>query len=291
MRRLALPGTTNHRTVASLLSIKQVAVCAAAVSIGMMFGTTAACADTYTFDNLSYGTLSGQDGWTDWTTYGISSPVIANGGSYSSTDTSHVVTGIVSPTVALHALSVPATAASLSTLQLDATLGNGAGISILSLTNASGDDPFAFGINRDSSPSFFLFRRANVFAGHYNLNVPIAYGNGASDWYRLKAIVDYSAFGGDGSISMYEQDLTAGDTGFTAVAGLQNMNLGLTASNLASAQVTDMVGLSIRVDNSAMLDNISIGAALDTPEPGSAALAVATFAALGGILRRRKRQR
>lgn len=262
-------------------------------AVALSLAASPVFADSVNFENVSLGTLSGQDGWTDFTAFGIPSPSVVDGSLYSVTNTTHVVRSGVSPAVAIHQLSTPSTAITSSQLRFDASLGSASGISILSLASADGTDAFAFGLNQDTSSSFFLFRRSSMFTGQHNLNVPITFGNGGSDWYRLRADIDYSANGGDGSLSLFEQDLTAGDGGFTPVPGLQNMNLGLTAANLASTQVTDWTEYTIRVDSSALLDNIVIGPSAETPEPGSLALLLTSgiAASLLAVRRRAGRSR
>ena len=128
-----------------------------------------------------------------------------------------------------------------------------------------------------------------------NFTLPIAIGNGTSDWYRLLVNVDYLANGGDGSASMFVKDLTLGQTNFTPVAGMQGLNLGLTASNLANIQVSDWTQFEIRVDNTGMLDNISAGQTVNinasTPEPGSLLLFSAFLTTCTACLARRRRTR
>ena len=134
-----------------------------------------------------------------------------------------------------------------------------------------------------------------MFAGSNNLTLPVATGSGNSDWYRLLVNIDYLANGGDGSASLYFKDLTLGQTNFTPVAGMQNLNLGLTASNLANNQVTDWTQYQIRVDSTGMLDNISAGQAINfdaaTPEPGSLLLFAASLVSCTACLARRRRTR
>ena len=57
-----------------------------------------------------------------------------------------------------------------------------------------------------------------------------ANGAGGGDWLRLRLVIDFTANGGQGSGSVYYQNLTAGDTALHLLAGLEDVNLGLDSS-------------------------------------------------------------
>lgn len=261
------------------------------LAVGLCLTAGPVLAQSHDFDSLSLALLAGQDGWTSPFN---SSPNVVDGSLYSSVDTTHVVRGSnPGASVGLRLRGAPSTVLNSSGLQTDASLGGGSSLSIFALANSDADGAFSFGLQQKSSPSFFFFRRSTMFAGNNTLTLPMAIGSGSTDWYRLLVNVDFLANGGDGSASMFVKDLTLGQTNFTPIAGMQDLNLGLTASNLANNQVSDWTQFEIRVDNSGMLDNISAGQAVNvsTPEPGSLLLFSASLMTCTACLVRHRRTR
>jgi hypothetical protein len=94
---------------------------------------------------------------------------------------------------------------------------------------ADGERGPVFGTYREAQqgvPNFFI---QSVSGAAYA--VPLTGGdrccNLDSDWYRLQLRVDLAGYNGSGSGSLYYRNLTAGDTAFTPVVGLQEMRLEL----------------------------------------------------------------
>ena len=225
-------------------------------------------AQSYDFENLALGTMDGQDGWVDFAS--TPSPTILHGGGVNTTQVA-AATGGSSPYARSRARGIASTVQTDSRMEMDAMLGSAGGsLVVFGVAPASNEDPFAFGLETTAQPGFFFFRRSSMFAGNNNLYIP---GASSSDWYRLRVEVDYAANGGNGSANVFEKDLTLGDTVFTPIIGMQNLNLGLTASNLANNQIADWTQFEIRVDGSGQIDNL-LSSALVTPvpEPGAVAM-------------------
>ncbi len=97
-----------------------------------------------------------------------------------------------------------------------------------------------------------------------NVEAPVPAGVVAGDNLEVQLRIDFTANGGDGAGSVYFRNLTQGATGFSAVPGLQNLNLhrqGLSAANRDPATWNTM---SVRVDSNInnTLDNITVIPAL-----------------------------
>lgn len=92
-----------------------------------------------------------------------------------------------------------------------------------------------------------------------------------SDYFHLLLKVDLAANGGDGAAWLFVADLN-GDNGpelLTAVAGMQNINLGLGAID-----GSDLTGLYFRANGGGGVDNISITFAVPAPAAMPAGLAM-----------------
>lgn len=239
-------------------------------------------ADTFTFDNLTNGGINGQDGWISI----AGNPSVMDG---FGVDTTKIVGG---NEVAQHARSGVPTAANSSVLTFDANLqSSGQASSLFGLADPSGSNGIAFGLNVPGNGpnagifSFELFDRSTLFNTDHAIYVTMP-GGTTADWYRLRLIIDYTANGGDGSGSLYAQDLTLGDTGFTPITGMQNINLGMTAANMVSYQPANETNLTIYVTGGGVADNLSTDAAA-TPEPNVCAL-LASGGLSGNLFLRRR---
>ena len=105
-----------------------------------------------------------------------------------------------------------------------------------------------------------------ISADDVTTKVPLANANGAvgGDWVRLRLVMDFTANGGQGSGSVYYQNLAAGDTAFQPLAGLQNVNLGLDphANNARNPAHWNAMWLHMEGATN-QLDNIVIGVSTD----------------------------
>jgi hypothetical protein len=99
-------------------------------------------------------------------------------------------------------------------------------------------------------------------------------------------LVDLAANGGNGAGSLLIRDLTDGESAFTAVPGVQNINLQLLTSPAPNPQQWDAMGVWIHsgFGGNGAVDNI----AYSVPEPASLAVTIACAAPL---LMRQRRQR
>ena len=91
---------------------------------------------------------------------------------------------------------------------------------------------------------------------------PLANANGAvgGDWVRLRLVMDFTANGGQGSGSVYYQNLAAGDTAFQPLAGLQNVNLGLDPHATNARNPAHWNAMWLHMEGATnQLDNIVIG--------------------------------
>ena len=67
--------------------------------------------------------------------------------------------------------------------------------------------------------------------------------------------MDFTAYDGEGSGSLYARDLTLGETNYTAVANLQNINLKIRSRLGTSAPPSSWNALFIGSDSGVPLDN------------------------------------
>jgi hypothetical protein len=105
-----------------------------------------------------------------------------------------------------------------------------------------------------------------------------AYPGAYGDAIRLRMVVDMRAFGGEGSGSLYYQNLSAGDPGFTLIFANQNLDIRDTGH---SAEVFN--GVFLALSSGVQADNFTV-----VPEPASCAL-LSTVAILAAPVRRRRR--
>lgn len=262
------------------------------LSVGLLallcLTTGFAHADTINFENLSNGSLIGQDGWISL----FNTPVVSPG---FGVDATKIVSVSGTNAVAMRPRGVAPTAQNGSVLQFDANLGGNAdSTALFGLAVADGTQSIAFGLNVPGNGpqahafSFYLFDRSSQFAASHYVAAAIPAGAEA-DWYRLQLAMDFTANGGDGKGSISAENLTLGETIFTPIAGLQDINLGLTAANVAALQPTDWTQSELYVASGGALDNLSASAAVAaTPEPGAYALILA--GGLSGFVLRRHRQ-
>lgn len=246
-------------------------------------------AQTSDFENLTTGNIQGQDGWTN-----IVGTAFVTAGT--GVDVTNVITGSPGIGVAIRDRGLVPSTQNSSTWIFDANLYSGAfSTAAYGLCTSSGSAPVGFGLSvpgngaESGTSSFWMLLGSGMYSGvnHY-MATPMSANT--SDWYRLKLLLDYSANGGDGSASMFEQDLSQGDTAFTPVSGLQNVDLGLTDPALSGSQLADMSDQFVYVTGGGALDNISAqGPPLATPEPAAIQFTGAGLLVVAMIRRRRSK--
>lgn len=264
-------GRTGLRRTAILLS----SVC------GLLFISTEAHGSVYVFDALSNGALAGQDGWT--IAQG-SSLVVGTG---SGVDTTQIATApggvniMTRPNDGNFSYSTITGLETSLTIQAD-----------FRFSTAGGGNPneFAFnlsGVGAGASPWIgyeagkgIYLRDANGGADHYQLVA----GMDNNDWVRLMMVLDLTANAGDGSASVFYQNLTDGNTGFTAVSGLQNVDVNI-LTNGAIPTGWNAIRLDGRDGSSTVggIDNLLVS----VPEPSRALLLLGGL--MGVAMRRRRR--
>jgi hypothetical protein len=262
-------------------------------SVGLLallcFTAGSAIADaTIDFNNLSNGNLVGQDGWL----FDHNNPQVGDG---TGVDTSKIVLSASTADLAVHSRGVIPTAENSFLQQFDANLNSGNfGTALFGLGDGAGNNSISFGLNvpgngpQGGVSSFYLFDRSSQFSSFHYIGSAIPAAT-ASHWYRLQFAMDFAANSGDGAGSLSYEDLTLGDTAFTPVSGMQNIDLGLTAGNDATLNPTTWTHDIIYVGGGGALDNLVVGSsAAATPEPGDCDLFMASALAGGFVLRRRK---
>ena len=241
-------------------------------------------AQTVDFENLTNGSLNGQDGWVSNT----------NDLTVSATTILGTPTKLISSPGAggwaQRSRGITPTVQNAEVMQFDVTLNghtNSAGLYGLATSGFS--TPVMFGLHADSSYAFYVYLQSSLYAPEGHELKSFLGGYAAFDWFRLKFVTDYSANGGNGSGSLYEMDLTNHDAVFTPVAGLQNLNLGLLEPALASEQPSDLTGQQIYVVGGDSVDNLTTSLDLaSTPEPGVVAIGASALFAVVALRRRRK---
>jgi hypothetical protein len=259
-------------------------------------------ATIYDFEGLNSGQdLIGQDGWVIKSTSWTGDIDVASG---SGVNTSQVARG--SGTVSGGALRVNDASYSFPSfqgnetnvfMQADVRLGTSSiRTAMFGLGHdVNGDDYIGtgppelgprFGVGyQDYGTDSFVVRAAD----NTITTRSIATANGgasagsSTDWFQVRLLMDFTADAGDGSGSLFYRNLTAGDTSFSPVTGLQNVDL-----NLASTETdpTTWDTLYIRLHDGSQIDNLD---PTSVPEPSSMLLVASGAAAflLSRVLRRK----
>lgn len=228
----------------------------------------------YTFDSLSINVLNGQDNWVDQTGAGIATIYM---------DTTAVNgTQIASPISMLFYQPAFVSRVNDSAFSFPKYSGNETDAVIQFDVRGSYVALFALGydLNNNGSldtavgevgPAFgiwdknFAIQTANLDT---LLKAPFGLGNSVFDWYRIQMRIDFTANAGLGTGSLYYLNLSAGDTTYISIPGLQNINLRLNNMN-ASAQaqnwnamfliLTSNGGVQTAVDNLLASANSIVG--------------------------------
>ncbi|MCB1278492.1 hypothetical protein [Prosthecobacter sp.] len=234
---------------------------------------------TYNFESLTSGNnLAGQDNWTG---LGGDAFIVSTG---SGTNTSTVVG------------TAGSTGSNFAGRSNDGTFSFGSLSGVTSLTlgfdtryvdggNGGVNNQSLFYLNSSpiaSTQSAFFGLNGNGLV--INGSGPVLPGTlNFDDWISLQLVMDLTANGGDGSGSLFYKNLTDGDLGYSAVSGLQDINLNLTSGQDPTQWNRMMLRTGLYEGNK--IDNLYIETTA-APEPSRTLLA-----ALGicGIILRRKR--
>lgn len=123
--------------------------------------------------------------------------------------------------------------------------------------NQPGERGVRFSIGTQSNQQLRLFRADQTFA---QASLASAGGVGGGDWVRVRVIMDLAANGGSGSGALFVQNLSQGAASFTAVPGLQDVDLALdqTAADATNPLLWDAMWLHFE-GATYSLDNIQVG--------------------------------
>jgi hypothetical protein len=212
----------------------------------------------YNFDQLSTGPINGQDNWAAGPTGG---PVVETGAGINSSNAfSNSLDGLPEAAAARtndNSFSYPALGPSLRfTMGFDFRVDNtAAGLySSAKFMLAEHDDGFGtqdmIGFGYSSSFNQMLIYFASDEGGGYG-GAANNFNHVKGNWYRFEMRVDPTAYGGNGSGSLFYKNLTAGDTNWTAVPILQNIGLRIADQEVDLAQY-DRMGVwssNTQVDN------------------------------------------
>lgn len=229
-------------------------------------GHLQAAATVYTFESLTGGgaNLAGQDGWVHdgGAAFVVTTDGLANGTQVAGTNGSGSSNFIKRVNDGNFSFGDLAGATSIL-LGFDGRFAGGGSDQIhFSLRNAA---------NSAVSP-IFGFEGNNLRIAGTFASLPA--GIDPNDWVRFQMLIDMVS----GTSSLSYQNITDGDSGFTAVTGLQNIS----TPGLNPSLWTEMLVRTGFYANS-KFDNLSIEA---VPEPSRALLALA---GISGVLLRRRR--
>ena len=210
---------------------------------------------TYTFEGLTSGSdLVGQDGWVDLgsgafidvvTGSGSNPSLVAANPGGSGTHWAERTNDVV--------FSFPGFTGNEASayLQTDFQFASGTNFHFY-VGNTSPWIQLLDDVGTITSPSFGV-RGAN-FGSQSSTLVPAGINTG--DWLRIRLVMDLSANGGAGFGDVFFQNLTQGDTSFTAVGGLQDVDL-----EMGGVDATTWNSIAIRTDSSASasrIDNLTV---------------------------------
>jgi hypothetical protein len=303
-------------------------ICATGAIVGALCAAEAAHAGTmytYDYDTMNIGFLKGQDNWTQWQPAGTTqfNQTVSYGTGINTTKVSGTSAGTASGNDksgimcrlndANYSFTSYAGTETNATLQFDCTYQAGTSstvylggprFGVAGDTNASNSIDLTsewgplFGMWRQGSglgtDLYFYVRRAGAGANLWSTSaVKNILGSDAvsGDWLRLQLVANFTANGGSGSATLYWEDLTRGDSSFTAVAGLTNINLGLTSSIAAPSKWNALLTRldSTSEDNGVAFDNLDPNVNAPVPEPSMSALMIVAAGLAVCAWRKRKR--
>jgi PEP-CTERM motif len=259
------------------------------VALTLVSSTVPSQASFYDFEALTSGSnLIGQDNWIHANTLATSGNemvVLAGAGS----NTSKVATPFTGNAQLYRqnngSFSIPTfTGTELVYLEGDFQLGSQ--LNVFGLLQAPGAASYSatspwigFSTTTTGTPPvvnrFFSFRPSFVPGGGATVSVNVADVAPEivlGDWVRLRMELNLAANGGNGEADVFYKDLTLGQTSFTPVPGMQNLNGGILANSAANKYFWDSMFLrgGITSGNNS-IDNLEVGI---IPEPGSVILAM-----------------
>ena len=227
----------------------------------MLLGLNAHAVVIYSFEGLSNGTLDGQDNWTSPSGAPF---IVSDGTGY---DTSKV-TGTAGSATSNFAIRANDGNFSFGSLVGVTTLTLGFDTRYVAGGNAGTNNQSQFSLNSADSVTGSAAFGLNGNGLVINSSGPVLpSGLNFDDWFSLQLVMDLTANSGDGSGSLFYKNLTDGDTGYTAVAGLQDINLDLSPLQ-DPTQWTRMV-LRTGFYEGNKIDNLYIAS---VPEPSCALL-------------------
>lgn len=104
-----------------------------------------------------------------------------------------------------------------------------------------------------SGNNYFL--RQAVFGS--NVNVARPAGDDLGDWYQLKLVIDFTAFGGAGSGDMFVRNMTDGELAFRPTPIFNDFNLGITSMSGISQDPATWNTLYVRLGLGNEADNLN----------------------------------
>jgi hypothetical protein len=229
-----------------------------------------AVAPTYDFEPLSLGTLAGQDGWVRES--GAVGDLEVTDGTDINTTKVVTGTGVISTGHRVNdaAFSFPSLTGfeRNAIFQVDVQPSNSSSVCGAYFTPGLSTDPSSptilgpmFGCEENSDyddSGFYLCEAA--YDGYDSVNQyssgpgTVSYGH----WYRVQLRVDFTAYDGEGSGSLYARDLTLGETNYTAVTNLQNINLKIRSRLGTTAPPSSWNALFVRSDSGVPFDNLVV---------------------------------
>ena len=202
----------------------------------------------YDFDDLKLGELEGQNGWptpkTGSERYKDKTLRVVRG---SGTNCSYVVArngegpDVIRPNNSSFNFKPFTGRETDATLQFDIRYGGRHGPWNADGYFSTGGE--AFGLNTH----FFQI----LVGGVAGTPAPLPERIHEGDWIRLQLRIDFTAYGGFGSGSLFYQDLTAGDSDFIAVPELQNVKLAIAPGKPAQWQ-------HLRINIGSAIDRIAV---------------------------------
>ncbi len=250
---------------------------------------------TYDFNSLSTGDINGQDNWaTEDQGSCCNNLFIATSSSYDGSNYADAVNGAGGRNLDIWRIndgnfSIPTFTGNetVSYIQFDATRGwwghvFGLGFDADGDSKVLRDDANELGIRLQIVNSATELRLIDAGGS----TTAATYSFTGTDWHRFKVVMNLTANSGQGSASVYALNLTAGETTFTAVSGLQNINMGLVPGATDARNPQNWNALYMNIESgSADFDNLYLftGAAIPTMTEW-AAIILGSLLAIGGGL-------
>jgi hypothetical protein len=251
----------------------------------------------FDFNGLSPGTLVGQDGWAG--NIGVPSPLLAVPPAVNNTLAATGSAGLTNLGVnqfAMHAgggpggsLGAGGISGNHLVLTMDGESSAGPNQAVAGIgSNVSGsifaDFSFAFffGVNEGVVGVF----RENTGAIATSALNQIKPTYELTDWYGFQMQVDLTANSGNGSGGLSIRDLTDGEVSYTAVPGIQNINLQLLTS--AAPNPSEWNRIAVWIRNSYLGKGAVDNVGFQVPEPSAGVLVGVALPVMLAVIRKRK---